>query len=212
MLKFDQQIGSKHHFSFRENPQQPAGDGLGRLEFRHGSRAERLAAGGSHQRWPEPRMGRIVSPQMVVNARVSFSRYLGEDRGDANAGFDPTQLGFPASLVQPFPAAPFSASITSPTISTSASIPTGDITNTGALATSLNWNVRGHSIKFGADLRDIQYVTQNFSTALSLSADPGWTQQNYAQSDPLSGNSIASFLLGTPSSGSSGYSLLGVYK
>ena len=65
--------------------------------------------------------------------------------------------------------------------------------------------MRSHSIKFGADLRDIQYVTQNFSTALSLSADPGWTQQNYAQSDPLSGNSIASFLLGTPSSGSSGY-------
>ena len=64
----------------------------------------------------------------------------------------------------------------------------------------------------GASLRDIQYVTQNFSTALSLSADPGWTQQNYSQSDPLSGNSIASFLLGTPSGGSSGYTLLGVYK
>jgi hypothetical protein len=72
--------------------------------------------------------------------------------------------------------------------------------------------VRRHSIKACADLRDIQYVTQNFSVALSLSADPGWTQANYAQSDPLSGNSIASFLLLTPSGGSSGYSLLGVYK
>jgi hypothetical protein len=62
------------------------------------------------------------------------------------------------------------------------------------------------------DIRDIQYVTQNFSTALSLGADTGFTQQNYAQSDPLSGNSIASWLLGTPSTGSSAYSLLGVYQ
>jgi hypothetical protein len=55
----------------------------------------------------------------------------------------------------------------------------------------LNWNLRGHAIKFGADLRNIQWVTQNYSNALSLSADAGWTQQNYSQSDPLSGNSIA---------------------
>ena len=76
----------------------------------------------------------------------------------------------------------------------------------------MNWNKGSHSIKAGADLRDVQWVTQNYSTALSLSADAGWTQQNYSQSDPLSGNSIASFLLGTPSSGSSGYTLLGIYK
>jgi hypothetical protein len=61
-------------------------------------------------------------------------------------------------------------------------------------------------------LRNIQWVTQNYSNALSLSADAGWTQQNYSQSDPLSGNSIASFLLGTPSGGSSAYALLGIYR
>jgi hypothetical protein len=45
--------------------------------------------------------------------------------------------------------------------------PTGNITNTGAAAVSLSWNVRSHAIRAGVDLRDVQYVTQNFSTALT---------------------------------------------
>ena len=49
----------------------------------------------------------IISPQMVLNARVSFSRYLGEDRGDANAGFDITKLGFPSSLATSLPGGAF---------------------------------------------------------------------------------------------------------
>ena len=154
----------------------------------------------------------VVSPKMVLNARVSFSRYLGEDRGDANAGISPTELGFPTSLANALPGGAFFGSYSFSNYFNLGQYPTGNITNTGALAVSANWNFGGHSVKAGADLRNIQYVTQNFSTALALSADPGWTQQNYSQSDPLSGNSIASFLLGTPSGGSSAYSLLGVYK
>ena len=155
---------------------------------------------------------RRFSPQMVLNARVSFSRYLGEDRGDANAGISPRSWAFPHSLANALPGGAFFGSYSFSNYFNLGQYPTGNITNTGALAASVNWNFRGHSVKAGADLRNIQYVTQNFSTALALSADPGWTQQNYSQSDPLSGNSIASFLLGTPSGGSSAYSLLGVYK
>ena len=70
--------------------------------------------------------------------------------------------------------------------------PTGDITNSLSEAASVSWNVKSHTLRAGVDLRDIQYITQNYSTALSLSADPGWTQANYAQADSVSGNSIAS--------------------
>ena len=148
----------------------------------------------------------------MVDARVSFARYLGEDRGDANAGFDLTKLGFPSSLVNSLPGGAFFGTYNFPNYFNLGQYPTGDITNTGAFAASLNWNVKSHSIRAGVDIRDVQYITQNFSTALSLSTSPAWTQQNYAQADPLSGNDIASWLLGTPTSGSSAYALLGVYQ
>ena len=212
VLKFDQQVGSKHHFSIREirsNRLEMGWDGSNSITGvgQSGSLPEVRTNDGLSFEW----VG-IVSPQMVINTRVSFSRYLAADRGDANAGFDPAQLGFPTSLTSALPGGAFFGRYSFSNYFSLGQYPTGDITNTGSIAPSLNWNKGSHSIKVGADLRDVQYVTQNYSTALSLSADTGWTQQNYAQSDPLSGNSIASFLLGTPSSGSSGYTLLGIYK
>lgn len=212
VLKFDQQVGIKNHFSIREirsNRLEMGWDGSNSVMGvgQAGSLPEVRTNDGLSVEW----VG-ILSPQMVVSTRISLSRYYAADRGDANAGFSPTQLGFPASLSASLPGGAFFGSYSFSNYFNLGQYPTGDITNTGSIAPSLNWNVRGHSIKAGADLRDVQYVTQNFSTALSLSADAGWTQQNYAQSDPLSGNSIASFLLGTPSGGSSGYTLLGIYK
>jgi hypothetical protein len=211
-VKIDQQVGSRNHFSFREIRSN-------RLEMGYdGSNA--VAGVGQSGSLPEIRTNDnlglewvgIVSPQMVVNARVSFSRYLGEDRGDANAGFDMTKLGFPSSLVNSLPGGPFFGVYNFNNYFNLGQYPTGDITNSGAFASSVSWNVKAHAVKAGIDIRDIQYITQNFSTALSLTADPSFTQQNYAQADPLSGNSIASWLLGTPGSGSSGYNLLGVYQ
>jgi hypothetical protein len=212
VLKVDQQVGSRNHFAFREIRSNRLENGY------DGSNA--VAGPGQSGSLPEVRTNDtlglewvgIISPQLVVNARVSYARYLGEDRGDANAGFDMTKLGFPSSLVNSLPGGPFFGVYNFNNYFNLGQYPTGDITNTGAFAASVNWNVKAHSVKAGVDIRDIQYITQNFSTALSLTADPTFTQQNYAQSDPLSGNSIASWLLGTPASGSSGYNLLGVYQ
>ncbi len=212
IAKIDQQIGSKNHFSFREirsNRLEMGWDG-----------SNSLTGPGQNGSLPEIRTNDtlglewvgIISPQMVVNARVSFARYLGEDRGDQNAGFDLTKLGLPSSLVKSLPGGPFFGTYSFGNYAGLGQYPTGDITNTGSAAASLSWNVKAHTVRFGVDIRDVQYITQNFSTALSLSSDNGWTQANYAQSDSLSGNAIASWLLGTPSSGSSGFSLLGLYQ
>jgi hypothetical protein len=212
VLRIDQQVGARHHLAFREIRSN-------RLEMGwDGSNA--VVGPGEAGSLPEVRTNDILglewvgilTPQLVLNARVSFSRYLGEDRGDANAGFDITKLGFPSSLAKQLPGGAFFGVYNFSNYFNLGQYPSGDITNTGALAASMNYNIHGHAIKAGIDVRDVQYVTQNFGNALSLSADPGWTQQNYAQADPLSGNSIASWLLGTPSSGSSAYNLLGVYQ
>ena len=96
VLKFDQQIGSKHRVSFRENRSnrlEMGWDGSNSVTGigQSGSLPEVRTNDGLSLEW----VG-VISPQMVLNARVSFSRYLGEDRGDANAGFEPAQLGFPS--------------------------------------------------------------------------------------------------------------------
>ena len=212
VAKVDQQVGSKNRFSFREirsNRLEMGWDGNNSLSGpgQNGSLPEIRTNDTLGLEW----VG-ILSPQMVVDARVSFARYLGEDRGDQNAGFDLTKLGFPSSLVNSLPGGAFFGTYSFSNYASLGQYPTGDITNTGSAAASLSWNVKNHSIRAGVDLRDVQYVTQNFSTALSLSGSPQWTQQNYALADPLSGNDIASWLLGTPSSGSSAYALLGVYQ
>jgi hypothetical protein len=212
VVKVDQQIGDRNHFSFRQIRSN-------RLEMGYdGSNA--VMGPGQAGSLPEIRTNDtlglewtgIISPQVVVNARVSFARYLGEDRGDANAGFDLTKLGFPGSLVNSLPGGAFFGVYNFNNYFNLGQYPTGDITNTGSFEGSVNWTVKSHAIKFGVDIRDIQYVTQNFSNALNFTADPTWTQQNYAQSDSFSGNDIASWLLGTPQSGYSGYNLLGLYQ
>lgn len=60
-----------------------------------------------------------------------------------------------------------------------------------------------HTIKGGVDTRWIQYVTQRWWNPLSFSSDTGFTQRDYSRSDGIRGNSIATWLLGTPSSGCS---------
>jgi len=212
VVKIDQQIGDRNHFSFREIRSN-------RLEMGFDGNNS-LTGPGQNGSLPEIRTNDtlglewvgIISPQLVVNARVSFARYLGEDRGDKNLGFNNTSLGFPSSLVNSLPGGAYFGNYSFTNYASLGQYPTGDITNSLSEAASVSWNVKNHTLRAGVDLRDIQYITQNYSTALSLSADPGWTQANYAQADSVSGNSIASWLLGTPSSGSSGYSLLGVYQ
>ena len=89
VIKFDQQFGSKHHFSFREirsNRPEMGWDGSNSITGvgQSGSLPEIRTNDGLSLEW----VG-IISPQMVLNTRVSFSRYLAQDRGDANAGLRP---------------------------------------------------------------------------------------------------------------------------
>ena len=46
------------------------------------------------------------SPNFIFNFRASFARYVEGSRGDANVGFDQTNLGFPASLISQLPGTP----------------------------------------------------------------------------------------------------------
>jgi outer membrane receptor protein involved in Fe transport len=206
VAKFDQKIGAKHS-----------------LFWRHASNA-RFQERNTNGLFSEPgtdgyyRHQRIntaevldwvstLSPTLVLNARISWNRYVEKNgRGqfpNGNEGFDITTLGFPASLAARLPHKPNFGVYAFTNYTGLGAYPTADITNNWGLQPNVTWVRSSHSFKFGVDMRSIQYITNNPGSVLSLSASPSNTQRDFARGDLLSGDSIASWLLGTPTTGSS---------
>ena len=121
------------------------------------------------------------------------------------SGFDPTQLGLPPSLERILPPL-------LPNIAPSGYTTFGAARSFGNQFTeSATWSwseivnktIRRHQVKFGGEFRsnldNINSPTTNFGNYAFTAA---WTQQNALNSNAAYGNSIASLLLGMPSSGS----------
>jgi hypothetical protein len=158
----------------------------------------RLSQGGSAD------LTSVLSPSTVLTSRVGYLRHDLWITLYAS-GYDPTTLGFPKALANVLP--PYF-----PTISPSgyqsfgASRSGGNqFTESGdwSWAEIVNRTIRRHSVKFGGEFRvmetNVDSPTSNFG---SYSFSAGWTQQNATTSNAAYGNSIASMLLGMPSSGS----------
>jgi hypothetical protein len=129
-----------------------------------------------------------------------------DSTGPAN-GFNPANLGFSPSL-----AAAFAYLNRFPLVNLSnftnlgsiAGLDRGD--NKLAILETVNYVRGNHSIHFGLDARPAQYSQRSTPDGLTLTTNRGWTQKdpitvkpNGSEAD--SGNSIASFLLGTADSG-----------
>ena len=78
-----------------------------------------------------------------------------------------------------------------------------DVENAAALLPTVTWIKGKHSFHFGADLRDLQKAVKSTESGPNFWIDRQWTQSNYIASNWTqdSGNSIASAMLGTASSG-----------
>ena len=211
VAKVDQQIGQRNHIYFRvvRNDRSEMGyDGQNGIvgPGQSGSLPEKRVNTAALIDW----VG-VMTPRTVLNARINWSRYLAEDRGDLNQGFDLTTLGFPASLISRLNGGPYFGQYDFDGYQSMGQYPTGDLTNTWSGAASMMHTFTKHSLKAGADLRWVQFISWNYGAPFHLAADTGWTQQDYTRSDGLSGNSIASFLLGTPSSGYSDWNAIPTY-
>lgn len=144
----------------------------------------------------------IVSPSTVLDFRLGFERFLSEG-GDAHGAMvGPGDLGFSPTFVSQathyFPAftwSGYSGAGTGPTT-------VNPIAQT-ILAQGLLSKIKGrHSLKFGAEFRLLRgYAQTPGFSAGSFAFDQTFTGANPLQIQPSSGNSIASFLLGTPQSG-----------
>src|SRR6266508_786912 len=126
--------------------------------------------------------------------------------------FDMTSLGFPASLAASLPYSPgFGRYALDDYLTLGKGSPSKDVTNTWAAAISLTKVSGTHTTKVGFDMRWVQFALQNTGTVFQLNENRVFTQAEYNRTDSRYGNSVAGFLLGTPSSGTVNYNAFFIY-
>jgi hypothetical protein len=155
-----------------------------------------------------------VSPTFILNARASYNRFIEKGFGRANDGFDFSSLGIPQSLISQLPNQDkiyfgrwnFDNGYNSLGRSQS-----NNYTDTYELMASATKLWGSHTIKFGLDVRQINYELQNTGDIFSFTGQNQWTRRVYNVSESTSGDGYASFLLGL-GSGSSNYPLFPWWK
>ena len=157
----------------------------------------------------------VFSPNFIGTLRGSWSR-LSNFRRPFSLGFDPATLGFPASMVRLLPVAAFPV-ITITGLSTTSSVSNlgngatlggADLISFGldtyAFQGSVTKTFSNFTIKAGAEMRIIRFNAQQTpDNSTTFGFSPAFTQgPNPTTSSAAAGIALASFLLGTPASGS----------
>ncbi len=149
-----------------------------------------------------------LGPTLISTFRAAWNRH---DFGIEQyaMGFDPSQLGFPASLVRQVQTLSF------PGISISnyqglgpsgfLATSTQNVSDTWSVAETVTKVLSKHSLKFGVDLRLMLTNSIPKPPSFSISATDGFTRGNPLVASAAYGDALASFLLGYPSSASSSY-------
>lgn len=201
LMKIDQNISKDDRASLRwgywersETQNQNGIPGEGENgEFPHGERVNTFAPEWIHTFSPNPILD--LKAAVIVRGNILNSGPL---------NYDLTQLGVSSAFVSSLGTFGKSLPSTTPGEFTSIGNSGGEFTvgNSLALLPSLTWSRGRHTIHAGLDWRILQASWRNIRGGMSFNVDRTWTQENWQAGDAASGNSIASLLLGTASSGS----------
>lgn len=151
-----------------------------------------------------------INPTTVLDIRTGYERHNFAVQLYA-MDFDPTQLGFPSSLVSQLPALAFpQIAVTNYTGlgggGTSRTTSSYTITSTDATQATISKLIGKHSIKVGGQFN---VVLNNYNSPTSMTGifnfDSTFTQNSPLVTSALQGNGFASLLLGYPTSGSVPY-------
>jgi hypothetical protein len=145
---------------------------------------------------------KVLSPTLVFNVRLGLERFKalngseqGNGVGPSTLGFSPTFVSQAANWFPKFNWANYEGAGTQPSW-------VSPLAQTNTLQTSLAKTSGIHSFNMGGDFRLLRgYAVNPGWNAGNFSFDQGFTGANPLAIQPSSGNSIASFLLGTPASG-----------
>lgn len=147
---------------------------------------------------------RVLSSTMVADVQFSFSRALAYQYGRSQ-GFDPSTLGLPSTFTNvtenQFPV--YNISDIRGTSNGSDSFTQFQPRNVFALRGSVSAQRGRHSLKFGGEWRGLHFnEAQNTAASGVFNSSRSFTQgPNPSQASATAGFGVASFLLGTASSG-----------
>jgi len=203
MLRFDHSFGEKHRIFFRHASND-------RTEIRPTNDVKGPGADGQ---LPLKRLNDAyvldyvgaLKPTFIANIRTSWNRYVEGSRGDPDVGHPPTELGFQAALVNQLSLPNLFGRYEFDNYQALGRYSSFNYTNTFAMNPNITMIHSGHTIHTGLDFRLIVYNNQNVGNPFRLQSTKAFTQKTYNTADSLSGNSLASFLLGVlPGGGNNG--------
>ena len=200
LFKIDQVIGANDRVSLRygyweryEFDNQSGIPGEGAYgEYPHGERVNTFTPDWIH----------TFTSQLIFDFKASLIRRVNIlNEGPQN--FDLSTLGLSSSQIGQFGTYNNFVPYTNSSEFTAIGNGGGQYTigNSLAMLPSMNWTKKTHTIHAGLDVRFLQSGWRYQTGGPNFSVDRTWSQANYQSGDPASGNSIASLLLGTASSG-----------
>ncbi len=148
-----------------------------------------------------------VNPTLIANVRASWNRYIEGSRGDPNKGHSPAELGFPASLVSQLSVPDWFGRYELSNYQSLGRYFGVNYTNNFGLHPTVTKMLHAHSIKAGLDFRLIVYNQQRPGNPFRIIANRNFTQREFNRGDALSGNSVASLLLGVPGDATADYNV-----
>ena len=200
--KFDQNISPKDRFTVRyswfERYETYPTNGIPGPAF------QGLVPYGNRNQSYGTELVHTFSPKLLFDFKANLA--IVDDYYNYGYPFDESQLGWPASQIAQF--APVSHFFPITNLSGFATLggygPGKDVAHDLYILPSVTWVKGRHNLRAGMDMRLSQQAQAVVGGNPTLTTGNGWTQANYASGDAASGNSIASFLLGTADSGSIG--------
>jgi len=142
-----------------------------------------------------------ISPTMTFDMRLGLNRWEEKGGSTIGEGFNPAQLGFSSVIVSQITRYQFPRFDFTDYLSQGADAAGPATKDTYSIQPNFNKVLGRHFLKFGAEAR--QYNNNNSGRGYpsgQYSFTKGWTQANASTADAVSGNSIASFLMGLPAS------------
>jgi hypothetical protein len=212
ILKFDMSFGDKDRAYFRhasnDRTEDRAGNGIDNQPGTDGQQPFQRINDAYVADWT-----RTFTPTLVANVRASFNRFIEKGFGRANEGFDLTKLGVPQSVISqlPYQDKIYFGRWESEGYASLGRGQSNNFTNTYELQGSVTKIWGSHTMKFGIDARQINYMQQNSGNILRYTGQTTWTRDAFVNGNPGTGDGYASFLIGGVS-GATDYPLFPWWK
>jgi len=198
--RLDLRLSAKHAFFGRYTVTDQHRNGANRFGLASPAEPERTQRGDGGRHFTLDWTG-TLSPTTTWTLRAGFARFEETAGSELSKNFDPLQLGWPASLVNQFAARNYPLINFGFYQGHGADVDTLNAFDTYTLQPSLGKVIRSHVMKMGAEVRDYRgnRLTRGVATSGNLAFGRGFTQADPLRADAVSGDEIATLLLGYPS-------------